>query len=187
MKQKDFKDLSKTFPEDIEITFSDDKLKEEISFKVKSYLSAEQKQEFISLVTDAFLTSNNNKYLLRDIYHVYCTIKYFSDIPLPQIEVKNDDGESKKYDNVQQIYEVAINSGLYSMIYDEIKDQIDELSNYIDLEIGQKEKENGSINKVIEGLKDSLISGLEEATQAMNGFDPEKLEFVKNMFKSGLN
>jgi len=182
MKVIEFKKLKVT--EETILDFNDNKI------KVKTYLPQQEKEQFINLVTKAYFDTEDNKTYIADVYLVYGVIKWYTNINLPQVSYEteiNGEIQKNKIDDVVGIFDVAMSSGLFGMIENIIPEEIEDIRYYVDENIEHKEQENRSFNKVIEGLKDTLVKGLNDATDAMNGFDPEKLGIIKEFVnKSGI-
>lgn len=105
----------------------------------------------------------------------------------------------EKYSNLtlpkdyMQSYDLLTSSGLYDLIYEaipvrELSDLNVVLENYIETERDEYEQKNSiqyiikdGLNKLIEKMPDEegMAKMISEAKKTVDGFDPDKMEFVK--------
>lgn len=188
MNVSEFKKLKDNIDEVIEINFNDSPI------LVKKYLSCEEKQSLIDLVSIAYFNNYNN--FTKDIYFKYGVIKYYTDIKLPQKKIESFDDEGNptnvKLDDVSLIYDIIVSSGLWDIVCDVIDPpeiegvgELEELEYFIDSEI-REEKERrrleteyeNSFQSQVEKVIGKIPGLLEDTISAFNSFEPEKLAFI---------
>jgi hypothetical protein len=188
MNVSEFKKLKDNIDEVIEINFNDSPI------LVKKYLSCEEKQSLIDLVSIAYFNNYNN--FTKDIYFKYGVIKYYTDIKLPQKKIESFDDEGNptnvKLDDVSLIYDIIVSSGLWDIVCDVIDPpeiegvgELEELEYFIDSEI-REEKERrrleteyeNSFQSQVEKVIGKIPGLLEDTISAFNNFEPEKLAFI---------
>jgi len=188
MNVSEFKKLKDNIDEVVEINFNDSPI------LVKKYLSCEEKQSLIDLVSIAYFNNYNN--FTKDIYFKYGVIKYYTDIKLPQKKIESFDDEGNptnvKLDDVSLIYDIIVSSGLWDIVCDVIDPpeiegvgELEELEYFIDSEI-REEKERrrleteyeNSFQSQVEKVIGKIPGLLEDTISAFNSFEPEKLAFI---------
>ena len=175
---KDLKEMVKELPKIQTIQFN------EFSIDVKQHLSILEKVKLISSIYQSAINEDDTLQVINynslNIAYKVLVAKEYSDISLPKDTI--------------QAYDILVQTGLYDKIYYDaipLEERV-ELENTFDSYIDEKkeryERENALPNivkNILSGFVEKLPSldeakkFIEDASKQVEGFDPSKMEFVK--------
>ena len=175
---KDLKEMVKELPKIQTIQFN------EFSIDVKQHLSILEKVKLISSIYQSAINEDDTLQVINynslNIAYKVLVAKEYSDISLPKDTI--------------QAYDILVQTGLYDKIYYDaipLEERV-ELENTFDSYIDEKkeryERENALPNivkNILSGFVEKLPSldeakkFIEDASKQVEGFSPDKMEFVK--------
>jgi hypothetical protein len=177
----DLKELAKQSPQTIAVPFH------EFLIEVKTYLPITEKINLVSSIYKSAVDEDDslsiiNYNALHIAYKVLVT-KAYSDVSLPKDTV--------------QAYNMLVSTGLYDKIYESIplgeRLELEKVfDNYIDEKEIRYERENtlpNIVKNILNGLVDKLPSMdeakmfIEQASKEIEGFSPDKLQFIQDFMK----
>jgi len=182
IKVGELKELKKNFPSEFEIHGF-----KGLDIEIKKYIPILEKIGFASSVYGSALNDDNGLHIVGqnevDIMYKILLIKTYTNISLPKDTI--------------EAYDLIVQSGIYNFVADKISiEEIMDLALVIENLIEEKKeihKQEQDFTNIIKGLANQLIEKLpavddldgiiEQATKAMEGFSPEKLEFVNEFMK----
>ena len=178
IKVGELRDLQKEFVKDTEIINFHG-----LEIEIKQYLPMEKKLELAYTIYNSCIDKDNGLLVVNensmDIIKTYFITQYYTNLTLPKDYFEGAD--------------LLISTGLYEVIKENIKDEINRIEDIIAnikmQELVKYEQENSiqyiikdTLNQLIEKIptSDEAKKFVEEASKEINNFDPDKLKFIKD-------
>ena len=178
IKVGELRDLQKEFVKDTEIINFHG-----LEIEIKQYLPMEKKLELAYTIYNSCIDKDNGLLVVNensmDIIKTYFITQYYTNLTLPKDYFEGAD--------------LLISTGLYEVIKENIKDEINRIEDIIAnikmQELVKYEQENSiqyiikdTLNQLIEKIPtaDEAKKFVEEASKEINNFDPDKLKFIKD-------
>lgn len=154
-----------------------------LQIEIKQYIPFQKKINLVATMVESTINRDNGLHIINgntlDLAFKVFLVGEYANITLPK--------------DYMESYDLLVSSGLYDFIYEniphnELLDLQTALNNHIDAERDEYEQKN-TIQYIIKDLLSGLIDKLpneegiakmiDEAKKTMDGFSPDKMEFVK--------